>query len=104
VGRVAELGVLAIMKTAVKLSIGLAAALLLYAGLGVYSMTWSERFLRPVRVGMSQSDVRGLVGEPARMVERANGTVAWDYRTWQLLTDAVVYFDTNSLVSAVETD
>ncbi|MCW5557109.1 MAG: outer membrane protein assembly factor BamE [Verrucomicrobiae bacterium] len=93
-----------IMKAAVKLGIWLLAVLLLYVGFSVYSMTWSERLLRPVRPGMSQSDVRSLVGEPSRMVERTNGTVAWDYSTWQLLADAVVYFDTNSLVSAIETD
>jgi hypothetical protein len=67
-------------------------------------MTWGERLLRPVRAGMSQSEVRSLVGEPVRIVERTNGTVVWDYSKWPLLTDAIVYFDANRLVFAIETD
>ncbi|MFN7138943.1 MAG: outer membrane protein assembly factor BamE [Limisphaerales bacterium] len=91
-------------KAAMKVAIGLIVALLLYLGVAFYSMTWGERLLRPVQPGMSQSEVRSLVGEPVRVIERTNSTVAWDYSKWRLLTDAVVFFDTNGLVTAVVTD
>ena len=64
-------------------------------------MTWSERLLRPVQRGMSQSQVRALVGSPLRTVTRTNATDAWYYDRWWS-SDAVVYFDTNQMVSAVE--
>ena len=68
-----------------------------------YSMTWSERFLNPVHVGMSQSQVRSLVGSPLNIINRTNSTDAWYYNRWWS-SEAVVYFDTNRVVSALETD
>lgn len=68
-----------------------------------YSMIWSERFLQPVQTGMSESKVRSLVGTPLRVVTRTNGSVAWYYDRWWS-SDAVVYFNTNRVVSAIETD
>jgi hypothetical protein len=91
------------MKTAIKVGVAIIVALVAYMLFVVYSMTWSERFLRPVHKGMSQAEVRQLVGAPLKVVTRTNGTDAW-YFTQSWFTDAVVYFDTNGLVSAVETD
>jgi hypothetical protein len=91
------------MKTIKKACIALFGALLLYVAFGFYSMSWSERLLRPVTKGMSQTDVRSLVGAPVAEIQRDNGTTAWDYNKW-FWTDAVVYFGTDGLVSAIETD
>ena len=91
------------MKTAIKVGIGILMVLMAYLLFGVYSMTWSERFLRPVQKGMSQAEVRQLVGAPLRAITRTNNTDAWYYTRWWS-SDAVVYFDTNRLVSALETD
>ena len=91
------------MKTFKKAGIALLGALLLYFAFVFYSMSWSERLLRPVTKGMSQADVRSLVGAPIAEIRRDNGTLVWDYDKW-FWTDAVVYFDTNGLVSAIETD
>ncbi len=67
-----------------------------------YSWAWSEKFLAPVRVGMSRSQVQGVVGSPPRIRQDA-GAETWDYtRSWS--RDAKVYFDTNGIVRMVETD
>jgi hypothetical protein len=85
----------------------LIAGLLLLAALGFaaffyYSWGWSERFLAPIRVGMSTIQVQRLVGPPPD-VRRNSGLETWDYtRFWS--RDARVYFDTNGVVWAVETD
>jgi|DewCreStandDraft_2_1066082.scaffolds.fasta_scaffold00015_21 hypothetical protein len=92
------------MNIAGKIAEGVLVALLLYIGLGICAMGWSERRLRPVRGGMSQMEVRRLLGEPVRVIERTNGTRVWDYGKWPPLTEARVYFDTNGLVLAIETD
>lgn len=78
--------------------LGLAA----FAGFFCYSWGWSERFLAPVRVGMSRSQVQNLLGS-ARRVRSSDGAETWDYtRPWS--RDARVYFDTNGVVSAIEAD
>jgi hypothetical protein len=91
------------MKTVKKVTIALLSALLLHFAFGFYSMSWSERLLRPVAKGMSQADVRSLVGAPVEEIHRDNRTTAWNYNKW-FWTDAVVYFDTGGLVSAIEID
>ncbi len=75
---------------------------LLAVGFLYYSFTWSDRFLAPVRVGMSQGEVQAVIGSPRR--EHTNhGAVTWDYtRSWS--RDARVYFSTNNVVWAVEAD
>jgi outer membrane protein assembly factor BamE (lipoprotein component of BamABCDE complex) len=67
-----------------------------------YSRVWSERFLAPIRVGMTTNEVLNLIGPPPR-TNRYGAAESWDYtRSWS--RDARVYFDTNGIVSAVETD
>ena len=66
-------------------------------------MTWGERFLRPVHQGMTQSQVLAVIGSPLKKVTRTNNTDAWYYTTSRWV-DAVVYFDTNKVVFALETD
>ena len=74
-----------------------------FAGFLYYSWTWSERFLSPVRVGMTKGQVQGVVGVPPHTRPEANGIVTWDFsRSWS--RDARVYFDTNGVVWAIETD
>ena len=76
--------------------------LLLFSSFLLYSWGWSERLLAPVRVGMSKSKVQSLVGEASR-IRGDGGAETWDYtRAWS--RDARVYFDTNGLVGAIETD
>ena len=78
--------------------IGLAA----FAGVFYYSWGWSEKFLASVRVGMSRSQVQSLLGSAPR-IRSSGGAEIWDYtRPWS--RDARVYFDTNGVVCAVETD
>jgi len=67
-----------------------------------YSWTWSEKFLAPVHVGMSKSQVQSLIGLPPHRQTSA-GARTWDYtRLWS--RDARVYFDTNDIVWAIEMD
>ena len=76
--------------------------LVAFAGAFYYSWGWSERFLAPVRVGMSTSQVQSLLGGAPR-IRTTGGAETWDYtRAWS--RDARVYFDTNGVVRAVETD
>ena len=91
------------MHTLGKIAISVLVLLVLAVLFLWYSMTWSERLLRPVQRGMSQGQVRALVGSPLRVITRTNATDAWYYDRWWS-SDAVVYFDTNRMVSAVETD
>jgi hypothetical protein len=79
-----------------------AIALVVIFGWCYYSWMWSEYFLAPVNLGMSKSQVQSLVGLPPHT--RTNETAeTWDYtRSWS--RDARVYFDTNGVVWAVETD
>ncbi len=78
--------------------IGLAA----FGGISYYSWVWSERFLAPVRVGMSKGQVQTLIGS-ARRIRSSGGTETWDYtRLWS--RDARVYFGTNGAVCAIEAD
>jgi hypothetical protein len=70
------------MKLIKKLSIGLLLALVLYLGFGMYSMFWSENLLRPVKNGMSESEVREVIGAPVSIINRGNGTSMWDYNRW----------------------
>jgi hypothetical protein len=79
------------------------AGYLLYVGLVLGSMFWSAHLLRPVKIGMSESQVRNAVGAPLSEIRHAAGTKAWAY-TAQPWTDAVVHFDEQGLVSAIETD
>jgi len=91
------------MRTFIKFGLGVlvvASAVMFFLW---YSMTWSERFLGPVQTGMSESQVQQLVGAPLRSVTRTNDTVAWYFDRWWS-SDAVVYFDTNRVVSTVETN
>ena len=91
------------MHTLVKVAIAVLVTVSVAMFLLWYSMTWSERLLRPVHVGMSQSQVRSVVGAPLSIINRTNSTDAWYYNRWWS-SDAVVYFDTNGVVSAIETD
>jgi outer membrane protein assembly factor BamE (lipoprotein component of BamABCDE complex) len=91
------------MRTLGKIAVSVLVLLVLAILFLWHSVTWSERLLRPVRRGMSQNQVRALVGSPLRVVTRTNATDAWYYDHWWS-SDAVVYFDTNQMVSAVETD
>ena len=91
------------MRTFLKIAVGVLALFAVAFFCIWFSMTESERFLRPVKTGMTQSQVRRVVGSPLSIINRTNGTDAWYYsRRW--MGDAVVYFDTNQLVSAKETD
>ena len=73
-----------------------------FAAFSYYSWTWSEKFLAPVQVGMSKSQVESLVGSPPHTSTNVDAET-WDYtRSWS--RDARVYFDTNSVVWAVEMD
>ena len=91
------------MRTLIKFGIGILAVVSAAMFFLWYSMTWSERFLGLVQTGMSERQVQQLVGAPLRVVTRTNDTVAWYYDRWWS-SDAVVYFDTNRVVSAIETD
>jgi outer membrane protein assembly factor BamE (lipoprotein component of BamABCDE complex) len=91
------------MHTLVKVAIAVLVTVSVAMFLLWYSMTWSERLLQPVHVGMSQSQVRSVVGVPLSIINRTNSTDAWYYNRWWS-SDAVVYFDTNGVVSAIETD
>jgi hypothetical protein len=76
--------------------------LLGFAAFFWYSWGWSERFLAPLRVGMSKSQVESLVGHPPHVRTNA-GAETWDYtRAWS--RDARVYFSTNGFVWAIEKD
>ena len=83
------------------------AALILLAVIGVaagfyYSFTWGEKFLVPVHVGMTKSQVQSLVGPPPRTRDKG-GAETWDYtHSWS--REARVYFDTIEVVWAVEMD
>lgn len=67
--------------------------------LPLYAYSWSDIFLWRIQKGMSEEEVRRLVGEP---IKNDGGTV-WDYtRRWS--RDARVVFGTDGLVSMVETD
>ena len=90
------------MRTSQKIA---GALLLLFVGFAAffwYSWTWSEKFLAPVHVGMSKSQVQSLVGDPPSRRTK-DGAETWDFtRSWS--RDARVYFDTNGVILAVETD
>lgn len=68
----------------------------------LYGMGWSERRLAPVRLGMTEAEVRSVAGEP-RVVSRENGGGHWSYTRWWS-ADADVYFDGMGRVRAVVTD
>jgi outer membrane protein assembly factor BamE (lipoprotein component of BamABCDE complex) len=89
----------ALIKISIALLVTVSAAMFLLW----YSMTWSERLLNPIHEGMTQDQVRSLVGSPLRIINRTNATDAWYYDRWWS-SDAVIYFDTNQVVSAIETD
>lgn len=91
------------MRTFAKIAVGIDVIFAVGIFLIWFSMTESERFLRPVKTGMLQGQVQSLVGSPLSIINRPNGTDAWYYSRWWM-GDAVVYFDTNRVVSAVETD
>ena len=76
---------------------------LAYLAFGLYSMSWGQRLLAPVKKGMTMSQVRSLVGNPVTETDRGNGGTTWDYNRW-FWTDARVYFDPSGLVLATETD
>jgi len=78
-------------------------AVVAFAAFLYYSWTWSEKFLAAVHVGMTKSQVQKFVGVPPRTRPEGDGAVTWDYgHSWS--RDARVYFDTNGVVWAVETD
>lgn len=90
------------MKASRVIAYAIIMAPVLFLGFGVYSYGWSERFLAPIRVGMSTNEMLALVGPPPSVITNPS-LVAWDYtRSWS--TDARVYFDANGLVSGIETD
>jgi outer membrane protein assembly factor BamE (lipoprotein component of BamABCDE complex) len=91
------------MSAPVKISIALLVTVSAAVFLLWHSMTWSERLLNPIHEGMTQTQVRSLVGSPLRIDNRTNATDAWYYDRWWS-SDAVVYFDTNRIVFAIETD
>jgi hypothetical protein len=60
-----------------------------FAAFFCYSWGWSERFLAPVHVGMSRTQVQMLLGS-APHVRSGGGAETWDYtRLWS--RDARVY-------------
>ncbi len=95
------------MKVSVMRASQVIAGLVFFAFVGFaaffyYWFMWSEKFLAPVHVGMSKSQVQSLVGSPPHTRTNA-GAETRDYtRSWS--RDARVYFDTNSVVRAVEMD
>ena len=98
-----ELWTLGHMRTPIKISAAVFVVLAVVVFALWYMMSASERLLRPVQRGMTQSQVRSLVGSPLSIINRTNGTDAWYYSRWWI-GDAVVYFDTNRVVYALETD
>jgi hypothetical protein len=70
-----------------------------------YSLTAARRFLRPVKPGMTQNQVQSLLGSPTYKSKAANGGGAedWDYHRWWM-GDAIVYFDTNRIVTWVDVE
>jgi len=91
------------MSTLPKIAIGVLVVFVVAFVFIWFLTTESERYLRPVKTGMTQGQVRSVVGSPLSIINRTNGTDAWYYSRWWM-GDAVVYFDTNQLVSAKETD
>ena len=60
-----------------------------------------KRFLRPVKMGMSQHQVQSLLGSPTYISKTPSGNVVaevWDYHRWWM-GDVMVEYDTNLLVS-----
>lgn len=67
-----------------------------------YAFTWSVKFLAPVQIGMSRSQVQTLIGSPPH-THISGVTETWDYtRPWS--SEARVHFDTSGVVWAIETD
>ncbi len=91
------------MKSVQKVAVALCLLLVAAIFFAWYAMTWSERFLRPVHKGMTQNQVLAVIGSPLKTITRTNDIDAWYYSTSRWV-DAVVYFDTNRIVSAIETD
>jgi hypothetical protein len=67
-------------------------------------MGWSERRLAPVRLGMTEAEVRAVAGDPRVVSPDATGGGGhWSYTRWWS-ADADVYFDGAGRVRAVVTD
>ena len=90
------------------LSVGLAvlvaggAAVIAASAVTLYGIGWSERRLAPVRLGMTEEEVRAVAGEP-RVVTRDDRGGHWSYTRWWS-ADADVHFDRAGRVRAVVTD
>lgn len=68
-----------------------------------YMFTAPKRFAQSVKAGMSQNQVRGLLGSPTytNVPGNGNGAVGWGYHRWWM-GDAIVFFDTNRSVTFVD--
>jgi hypothetical protein len=99
---VAQLWIVGLMSKPIKISVIVFIALIVIALAFWYMLTAGKRFLRPVQAGMSQSQVQSVLGSPTYKDKAANGNGAenWDYHRWWM-GDAIVYFDTNHLVTWV---
>jgi hypothetical protein len=73
------------------------------SAVALYGMGWSERRLAPVRLGMTQAEVRAVAGAPRVATTEATGGRHWSYTRWWS-ADADVYFDHSGRVRAVVTD
>jgi hypothetical protein len=91
------------MKIISKLIIAVLLISVAYISYGVYSMSWSKRFLDPIKNGMSMSEVRSTIGSAVDEYDRGGGRMTWDYNRW-LWTDAVVHFDKHGFVQGKEYD
>ena len=91
------------MKLLSRTCIALIVVAIGYIAFAAYSMRWSEQLLNPIKNGMSMSDVRTAIGEPYNEHDRGNGRMTWNYNKW-FMTDAVIYFNEDGLVSAKEYD
>jgi outer membrane protein assembly factor BamE (lipoprotein component of BamABCDE complex) len=89
------------MRT-LKLIVGLVVLAVVAFAFLRYSWAWSEKFLAPVHVGMTKSQIQSLLGAARHIRTNAEAEV-WDYtRSWS--RDTRVYFDANGIVSGIETD
>ena len=91
------------MRKPVKISIVILTAFVVISFALWYVMTAGERFVRPIKTGMAQTQVRSLLGSPTyiSIPSNGNGAEVWDYHRWWM-GDAEVFYDTNRFVMSVD--
>jgi hypothetical protein len=93
------------MRKPIKITVVVFMALVVISLASWHVLTAAKRFLRPVKTGMSQNRVRSLLGSPTytSIPSNGNGAEVWEYHRWWM-GDAIVYYDTNRLVTWVEVE